>query len=79
MEIPFSLVYILVVLIYPIRSAFPPSLRYPLKVSSNKISDVKSVCDSQNVNITISLKRPFKGVAFAKDFAQECKVFGKYG
>lgn len=78
MEIPFSLVYIFVVLIYPIRSAFLPSLRYPLKLSLNKISEVKSVCDSQNVNITISLKRAFKGVAFTKDFAQECKAFGKY-
>lgn len=53
-----------------------PNRKYSFKVPVNTITDIQTSCDSQNINITISTAQPFKGVAFAKDFAQECKTFG---
>lgn len=56
-----------------------PNRKYSFKVPVNTITDIQTSCDSQNINITISTAQPFKGVAFAKDFAQECKTFGTSG
>ncbi|XP_076259076.1 cypher [Rhynchophorus ferrugineus] len=70
------LAYFIHLLIQSCHSAFPPSLRFPIKTTISKVTDITTVCDSQNVNITVSMGQPFKGVLFAKDFAQECKQFG---
>lgn len=72
------LFYILSVSIFPVRSALPPSLRNPLPVIVNKIADINYTCDSDNFNITLKMRSPFKGLIFAKDFAQECKTIGKF-
>ncbi|KAL1513025.1 hypothetical protein ABEB36_002509 [Hypothenemus hampei] len=66
----------LILTVYSGKSAFSPKLRYQFPLLANKISDVQTSCDSENFNITVITKNAFKGVAFAKDFAQECKVFG---
>ncbi|KAG5876844.1 hypothetical protein JTB14_002900 [Gonioctena quinquepunctata] len=72
------LLYILCMSILPLRSAFPPSLRYPLQVAVNKITDVNFTCDLENLNVTLTMKTSFKGLLFAKDFAQECKTIGSF-
>ncbi|KAJ8928603.1 hypothetical protein NQ314_018810 [Rhamnusium bicolor] len=74
---PIYVFYILSISIFLVWSAVPPSLRYPLPVVLNKITNVNLTCDSENLNITLTLQSPFKGVLFAKDFAQECKSVGK--
>ncbi|XP_030763505.1 uncharacterized protein LOC115888074 [Sitophilus oryzae] len=73
---PLFLAYFIQFFVQATLSAFPPSLRFPMKVSHNKITDVVAICDSQNMNITVTMAQAFKGVAFAKDFANECKNFG---
>ncbi|XP_019868469.1 uncharacterized protein LOC109597263 [Aethina tumida] len=71
-------IFCLVNAIVPIWSAFPPSLRYPLPVAINRITDLSLSCDSQSINITVEMQHPFKGLLFAKDFAQECKSIGVF-
>ncbi|CAG9860439.1 unnamed protein product [Phyllotreta striolata] len=61
---------------FPVKMAFPPSLRYPLPIALNKITGLNFTCDSDNFNVSISTHLPFKGLLFAKDFAQECKAKG---
>ncbi|XP_066141644.1 uncharacterized protein cyr [Euwallacea fornicatus] len=79
MELPLPsplILYAIIIIAAPTESAFNPSLRYPPKTPTNTITKVTTSCDSQNLNITLSTARPFKGVAFARDFAQECNIFG---
>ncbi|CAH1111381.1 unnamed protein product [Psylliodes chrysocephalus] len=68
--------YILTMAVVPVWLAFPPSLRYPLPIAINKITAVNFTCDSDNFNVSVSTHLPFKGLLFAKDFAQECKSTG---
>ncbi|CAH0550619.1 unnamed protein product [Brassicogethes aeneus] len=76
MEIKQLCTLCMIYLIGTIRAAFPPSLRYPLPIAVNKITDVELHCDVGNVNITVTMEQPFKGILFAKDFSQECKAIG---
>ncbi|XP_072390558.1 uncharacterized protein cyr [Diabrotica undecimpunctata] len=68
--------HLLTILAVPVELAFPPSLRYPLPLNINQVIQVNFTCDSENFNITFSMKSPFKGLLFARDFAQECKSIG---
>ncbi|XP_060531472.1 cuticlin-5 [Cylas formicarius] len=70
------LAYVLAVFAVPTWSAYPTKLKYPHPVTTNKITGVNLSCDSKRMNITLTTKQPFRGIAFAKDFAQECKSFG---
>ncbi|KAJ8951241.1 hypothetical protein NQ318_010269 [Aromia moschata] len=70
------LLHVLSILVSTTWSAFPHSLRYTLPVTTNKIVDINLTCDSENLNVTVSLRSPFKGLLFAKDFADECKSVG---
>ncbi|CAG9813468.1 unnamed protein product [Phaedon cochleariae] len=66
-------------LVAPLESAFPPSLRHSTHpATTNKIKDVTLSCDSENFNVTLMMQSPFKGMLFAKDFAQECKSIGTF-
>ncbi|RZC35533.1 uncharacterized protein BDFB_000988, partial [Asbolus verrucosus] len=69
-------IYFIVIAITSAESAFPPSLRYPLPVSINKMIDANLTCDLRSFNVTITLQYPFKGVLFAKDFSHECNTPG---
>ncbi|XP_056636759.1 uncharacterized protein LOC130445231 [Diorhabda sublineata] len=64
--------------IVSIWTAFAPTLRYPLSVPMNKIILVNATCDSENLNVSVLMQSPFKGLIFAKDFAQECKSVGRF-
>ncbi|EFA07190.1 hypothetical protein TcasGA2_TC010196 [Tribolium castaneum] len=57
-------------------SAFPPSLRYPIPISVNKITAANLTCDVRSFNATVTLQHPFKGLVFAKDFSHECNALG---
>ncbi|XP_050294943.1 uncharacterized protein LOC126735088 [Anthonomus grandis grandis] len=70
-----SLFCIFVVIVCPTKSSFLRKT-IPAKVPTNRIAEITTRCDSQNINVTVSTKQPFKGAVFARDFAQECKVFG---
>ncbi|KAF2883373.1 hypothetical protein ILUMI_22786 [Ignelater luminosus] len=59
-----------------VKAAFAPSLRYPLPAVINKITNANATCDSGNLNITVFMQQPFKGLLFAKDFSQECRSLG---
>uniref|UniRef100_A0AAR5P2C8 ZP domain-containing protein n=1 Tax=Dendroctonus ponderosae TaxID=77166 RepID=A0AAR5P2C8_DENPD len=65
-----------VLLISP--AVFASRLPHPvlLQGKANKIASFNTSCDSQTFNITVATTRPFKGVAFARDFAHECLVLG---
>ncbi|KAJ8925610.1 hypothetical protein NQ315_009450 [Exocentrus adspersus] len=65
---PICLLYILSDVVLPLWSAFPPNTRYPLPVAINKITDMKLSCDSEDLNVTLTMRTPFKGLLFAKDF-----------
>ncbi|XP_018562038.1 uncharacterized protein LOC108904104 [Anoplophora glabripennis] len=73
-----GVLYILSDFALPLLSAFPPNVRNPLPVATNKITDIKISCDSENLNTTLTMRCPFKGLLFAKDFAQECKIVGSF-
>ena len=59
------------------KAAFPPSLRYPIPVSVNRIVNANVTCDQRSFNATVTLQHPFKGLVFARDFSHECNTLGK--
>lgn len=71
------LILLFVLATVDVLAALPPSLRYHIPVVLNKISVINTVCDSKNFNVSVGFQQPFKGLLFAKDFSQECKVLGK--
>ncbi|KAJ3647587.1 hypothetical protein Zmor_019458 [Zophobas morio] len=58
------------------KAAFPPSLRYPIPVSVNRIVNANVTCDQRSFNATVTLQHPFKGLVFARDFSHECNTLG---
>nr|CAH7753514.1 unnamed protein product [Callosobruchus chinensis] len=58
------------------EAAFPAGLRSQLPTQLNSIEDIKFSCDVNSFNITLNMRQPFKGLLFAKDFAQECRMLG---
>ncbi|XP_044263825.1 uncharacterized protein LOC123010778 [Tribolium madens] len=69
-------IYCFFISISSTNSAFPPSLRYPIPISVNKITAANLTCDVRSFNATVTLQHPFKGLLFAKDFSHECNVLG---
>ncbi|KAF5275083.1 hypothetical protein FQA39_LY07020 [Lamprigera yunnana] len=57
---------------YTVQAAFTPDLSRPRTSAINKIADVNATCDSSNINITVLMASPFKGLLFTKDFPHEC-------
>lgn len=63
---------------YSAWSAHTANLRISPPLPANQISQISLSCDANNFNISFRMQSPFKGLVFAKDFAQECKTVGRY-
>lgn len=50
----------------------------PPPIQPNKLNAVKINCTREMFNIKLDMGKPFKGIIFAKDFLDECRVRGKY-
>lgn len=63
---------------YSAWSAHTANLRISPPLPANQISQISLSCDANNFNVSFRMQSPFKGLVFAKDFAQECKTVGRY-
>ncbi|VEN55826.1 unnamed protein product [Callosobruchus maculatus] len=70
------IIYLLTLTCRACDAAFPAGLRSQLPTQLNSIEDIKFSCDVNSFNITLNMRQPFKGLLFAKDFAQECRMLG---
>lgn len=68
-----SIIYhMLILYLHGCWSSRPPSPTEP-----NKVYGVKINCTRDVFNIKIDMGKAFKGIVFAKDFLDECRVKGK--
>nr|CAI5869207.1 unnamed protein product [Callosobruchus analis] len=71
------IIYLLALAYSVCEAAFPAGLRSQLPIQLNSIEDIKFSCDVNRFNITLKMRQPFKGLLFAKDFSQECRMLGR--
>lgn len=66
----YVLYHLMVLYLHGCWSSRPPP-------APGKLFSVKINCTRELFNIQMDVGRPFKGIIFAKDFLEECRVKGK--
>lgn len=66
------IILMLHLIVYGVWSSSPPTLPTKSRIS------ISTNCSRELFNIKLELDRSFKGVIFAKDFSDECRVKGTF-